>query len=104
MIVSLTPANRDNNVDLVSVSVTASDEGQLSKIPAVEFKTQRGKISTAPFYRDTNTPSYALTAPTLSNGDPLIATAFAVEMRFVGTGRCRLLNATMYYMDMTPTN
>jgi hypothetical protein len=84
--------------------VTASDEGQLSRIPAGDFQTLRGKVSKAPFYKDSNTPHSPLTLPTLSNGDPLMATAFAVELRFVGPGRCRMLNATMFYLDVTPTN
>ena len=84
--------------------VTVSDEGQVSIIPAEDFQTYRGGISKAPFFRDQNTPASALTIPQTSNGDQLIGTAFAVELRFVGPGKCRLLNATMFYIDMTPTN
>lgn len=84
--------------------VTVSDEGQVSIIPAEDFETYRGGVSKAPFFKDQNTPASALTIPQLSNGDQLIGTAFAVELRFVGTGRCRLLNATMFYIEVTPTN
>lgn len=78
-------------------SVTTSDGNQLSLIPAQDIRTRRGGIAQAGFNRDMNTPATALTLQPLSNGDPLEATAFVVELVHVGTGECLLVNATLFY-------
>ena len=72
-------------------------------IPKEDFDTQRGGISRGNFFADKNTPSYNVTDPTLSNGDPLMGTAFVVRLQYDGDEEPALINATLFYSNVTPT-
>lgn len=86
-----------------SAPLVRTDDGQVSMIPKEDFETLRGGISRGNFYADSNTPSYNVTAPTLSNGDPLMGTAFVVRLEYDGDGEPALINATLFYSNVTPT-
>ncbi len=86
-----------------SAPLVRTDDGQVSMIPKEDFDTQRGGISRGNFFADKNTPSYNVTDPTLSNGDPLMGTAFVVRLQYDGDEEPALINATMFYSNVTPT-
>ena len=85
-----------------SAPLVRTDDGQVSMIPKEDFDTQRGGISRGNFFADKNTPSYNVTDPTLSNGDPLMGTAFVVRLQYDGDEEPALINATLFYSNVTP--
>ena len=97
--VSRGPANKK----AWSAPLVRTDDGQVSMIPKEDFDTQRGGISRGNFFADRNTPSYNVTDPTLSNGDPLMGTAFVVRLQYDGDEEPALINATLFYSNVTPT-
>jgi hypothetical protein len=78
------------------VPMVETSYGQQSLIPLDKFTTRAGGVSKAAFLKDMQSGG-------LSNGDPLVATSFAVTLRHQGQEQCSLTSAVMIYQEVEDT-